>query len=367
MTQAASSLLAAAAMLLTISLAGCSGPGEQAPLPPRPVLYTEADPRTVLIIGPFAGSVEPRFRTQLGFRTFGRLIARDANVGDLVKQGARLAALDPAVQTTQVRSAEAELASAEAQLANASTAEARQRALLAHGDTPPAQAELAAKNREAAAARVVQAGAALTKAKDQLSYTQLLADTDGVITKWDAEIGQVVTTGQAIVTLARPGVKEAVFDMPSDLVASFTTGTEIEIALQLDPSIKTQGRAREIAPEADQATRNRRVKFALSDPPQAFRIGSIVTATLARPVNPVVNLPAPALLEKDGKAFVWVIRTDTKTIDPREVTVSERGADTVTIARGLNKGERVVIAGVHSLTAGQIVRMAELPAAEAKR
>ncbi len=350
-------------MLCAAALSGC-GEQKSAEAPAvRPVLYAEVNPQTSLTMGPFAGSVEPRYKTQLGFRTFGRLIARGAEVGELVKQGERLAALDPALQAAALRTAEADLASAEAQLINATGTEGRQRALLDRGDTPIAQAELAQKNREAAAARVVQAQAGLTKAREQLSYTAIVADTDGVITGWDAEIGQVVAAGKTVVTIARPDVKEAVFDLPEQLIATLGAGATVEIALQLDPSVRTQGRVRELAPEADQATRNRRVKFALDAPPEAFRIGSTVTASLTKPIVSSVTLPASALLEKDGKTSVWVIDPEKQIVQERPVTLSERGFGTITIAAGLAKGERVVTAGVHSLGAGQTVRVLEtLPA-----
>jgi membrane fusion protein, multidrug efflux system len=354
-------------LLCAAALSGCGDPKPAEPPPVRPVLYAVADPLSSLIVGPFAGSVEPRYKTQLGFRTFGRLIARGAEMGEVVKQGTRLAVLDPALQAAALRGAEADLASAEAQLANAAGAEGRQRALLDRGVTPLAIAELAQKNREAAASRVVQAQAELTKAKEQLSYTAIVADTNGVITAWDAEIGQVVGAGKTVVTIARPDVKEAVFDLPDQLIASLNAGATVEIALQLDPSIKTQGRVRELAPEADQATRNRRVKFALDAPPEAFRIGSTVTASLTKPISPSVMLPASALLEKDGKTSVWVIDPDKDTVQERAVIVSERGGGTVTITAGLNKGERVATAGVHSLAPGQKVRVFENFEAETKR
>jgi membrane fusion protein, multidrug efflux system len=354
-------------LLCAAMLTGCDGRKEAETPPVRPVLYMVADPQTSLTVGPFAGSVEPRYKTQLGFRTFGRIVSRGAEVGELVKQGTRLAALDPELQAAAVRSAEAELASAEAQLANATGAEGRQRALLQTGVTPLAIAELAQKNREAAAAHVVQAQAALTKAKEQLSYTAIVADTDGVITAWDAEIGQVVPAGKAVVTIARPDVKEAVFDLPEPLIANLKEGATVEIALQLNSSIKAEGHVRELAPEADAATRNRRVKFALDAPPEAFRLGSTVTASLTRPVSPAVILPASALFEKDGKASVWVIDPDKQTVQERPVTVGERTAGTVTVTAGLAKGERVVTAGVHSLDPGQKVRVLENFAAEAKR
>jgi RND family efflux transporter MFP subunit len=359
-----------ALVLAVVTAAALSGCGEQKTAerqPVRPVLYTEVNPQTSVILGPFAGSVEPRYKTQLGFRTFGRVVARGAEVGEVVKQGTRLAALDPELQAAAVRSAEAELASAEAQLANATGAEGRQRALLDRGDTPVAIAELAQKNREGAAARVVQAQATLTKAKEQLSYTAIIADTDGVITAWDAEIGQVVSAGKTVVTIARPDVKEAVFDLPGEIIATIGAGATVEIALQLDPSIKTKGRVRELAPEADQATRNRRVKFSLDAAPEALRIGSTVTASLTKPVSPSIVLPASALFEKDGKAGVWVIDPGNQTVQERAVTVGERSFGTVTIAAGLAKGERVVTAGVHSLEPGQVVRVLEKYQAETMR
>ena len=87
-----------AVFISALALSGC-GEQKSAETPPvRPVLYAEVNPQTSVILGPFAGSVEPRYKTQLGFRTFGRLIARGAEVGEVVKQGTRLAALDPALQ-----------------------------------------------------------------------------------------------------------------------------------------------------------------------------------------------------------------------------------------------------------------------------
>jgi RND family efflux transporter MFP subunit len=350
-------LVLVAAAGAAAALSGCGEQKSEDTPPVRPVLFTEVNPQTSVVLGPFAGTIEPRYKTQLGFRTFGRIVKRGAEVGEVVKTGRLLAALDPALQAAALLSAQADLASAEAQLANATGVEQRQRALLARGDTPVSSMELAQKNREAAAAHVVQAQAALTKAKEQLSYTTIIAETDGVITAWDAEIGQVVAAGQAVVTIARPEVKEAVFDLPERLIATLGTGATVEISLQLDPSIKTQGRLRELAPEADAATRNRRVKFALDSPPEAFRLGSTVTASLTMPVSSSIVLPISALLEKNGKTSVWVIDAGKQTVQERAVTVSERGPDTVTIAAGLSKGERVITAGVHSLVPGQIVRV----------
>ena len=60
------------------------------------------------------GTVEPRFKTDIGFRVLGRLIARPVNVGDLVDQGQTLAAIDSTALKLAVQSAKAEQAKAQA-------------------------------------------------------------------------------------------------------------------------------------------------------------------------------------------------------------------------------------------------------------
>jgi multidrug efflux pump subunit AcrA (membrane-fusion protein) len=96
----------------------------------------------------------------------------------------------------------------------------------------------------------------LTKAREQLGYALLKADFDGVVTAIGAEIGQVVTPGQAVVTIARPDIREAVIDIADDLAATLRIGLPFVVTLQLDTSIHIEGKVREIAPQADAAARD---------------------------------------------------------------------------------------------------------------
>jgi len=309
------------------------------------------------MIGPFAGAIEPRYTASMGFRVFGRLIARDVNVGDLVQKGARLASLDPAVQDIAVRTAEAAVANAQAQLTNAAATEARQRSLLERNVTTAALFEIAEKNRQTVAAALTQAKANLTKAQDDLGYTQLYADTDGVVTARNAEVGQVVTAGQAVLTIARPDVKEAVFDVPDALATALPPDALFDVVLELEPSVGTTGRIREVAPQADQATGTRRVRLSLDHPPDAFRLGTTITVTRSTPTARRIDLPVTALLEQNGRTLVWIVDPAASTVEPREVTISGRTDRAVQVTGGLAVGERVVIAGVHSLTPGQAVKL----------
>jgi RND family efflux transporter MFP subunit len=344
-------------LAVPLALAACKEDKEKPPLV-RPVLSIVVAPQTGKPLG-FSGTIEPQYRAILGFRVLGRLIVRNANVGDVVHKGALLAALDPVAVELAVRAAAADVSNALAQLANTTATETRQRTLLEQKTTTEAQFEQAQQAREAAAAAVVRARASLAKAQEQLSYAELRSDFDGVVTAVDAEVGQVVSAGQSVMTVARPDIREAVIDVPEDIDGDLGPGTRFDVASQIDPSIQATGRIREIAPQADPATRSRRLKITLDSPPANLRLGTTVTATLMTPPTASIVVPASALLERDGKATVWVVDAASSTVSPREVQIASRNERAVQIADGLAPGTRVVTAGVNSLAPGQAVKFSD--------
>jgi RND family efflux transporter MFP subunit len=350
------------ALALLLGVAACRDDSEEVPAPVRPVLSVVAVVRTTDTLGPFAGTIEPRYKSDLGFRIFGRMVARFVDVGSVVTKGQELAALDPAVQTLAVRGAEANVASAEAQFVNADAEETRQRDLALRNITPPAQFELVERNRDTAEANLTRARASLRKAKDLLSFTQLAADFDGIVTARYAEPGQVVNAGQKIVTVARPEIREAVIAVPNDLADALSHPNDFTIMVDLDQTVSMKAAAvRAVDPTADPTTRTRTVLLSLNDPPEAFRLGITISVTLTRPVSPRVDLPATALLDKDGKSFVWVVDPAKSAVVLREVTVAStvasRDEGTIAVTSGISAGQRIVIAGVHSLTAGEAVKV----------
>lgn len=343
--------------LAPLAVAGCQEKAE-APPPLRPVLTVTADLHDTETFGPFTGTVEPRYQSQLGFRIGGRIVARDVFVGDLVAKGSRLAALDPTVQQFALVRARADVADAQAQVKNAAASEARQRTLFENSSAvTQAQLDAAVANRDTANARLAQVKAALQKATDELGYATLTAGFDGVVTTWSAEVGQVVPPGQAVVTVARPDVREAVVDIPDVLMGEVPRDAEFTVTLQEVPTVTARARVREIGPLAEASTRTRRVRMALLDPPEAFRLGMTITVALKRRIPPRIPLPVTALVEADGRAAIWVVAPDGKTMNRREVSVLGREEGRVFVGGELRAGERVAIAGVHGFTEGQAVRL----------
>ncbi|MDX8520622.1 efflux RND transporter periplasmic adaptor subunit [Mesorhizobium dulcispinae] len=347
-----------APLLILAALAACSRSEEKPPEIIRPVLSVIVEPKSVETLG-FAGSVEPQYSADLAFRLLGRVVSRDVKVGDIVSKGTTIAALDPTALELAVQASKADLSNAQAQFANAAASEERQRALLASANTSQAVFDAAQQARQAAAAGVERANAALAKSQEQLGYARLFSDFDGVVTAIGAEVGQTVSPGQTVVTVARTDPREAVVDIPDQLTGDLTVGTPFKIILQSLPSITTEAKLREIAPQAEGSTRTRRVRLTLTDPPPAFRLGSTITATRMTKVAPTIELPISALLQKDGADKVWIVDQQSSSVSAREIKIASKNGGSFTVAEGLEAGMRVVTAGVHSLSEGQKVKVPE--------
>jgi RND family efflux transporter MFP subunit len=343
-------------VLLVALLSGCAE--DEKPEPIRPVLYTEVQQQNQQILGRFAGTIEARVQSTLGFRVGGRVARRLVDAGAEVKAGTTLATLDPTDQQNALRASESDQARSEAQWINAQANARRQQQLFDRGVGAKANLEQAQTELSNARSNREQAEAATRQARDRLAYGTLSSDFDAVVTAWHVEAGQVVGAGQEVVTLARPDVREAVFDLPVELADGLDDQVQFNVASQLDPSIATRGRLRELAPRADAATRTRRARLTLEDTPPGLRLGTAVAISLTRAQTPRSLLPAAAVQEVDGQSRVWVIDTQAKTVHPRRVQVVGRDGEQISV-EGLSAGDKVVSAGLSELKDGQQIRIDE--------
>jgi RND family efflux transporter MFP subunit len=154
-----------------------------------------------------------------------------------VVEGQTVAAIDPTALELAVRSAKADLSKAQALLENAVGTEERKRIRIKTDATTKQTLDDAEQVRAGAQASTARTRANLTKAIEQLSYTEVKADFAGVVTAVGAEVGQIVSPGQTIVTVARPDVREAVVDISADFPVPLTVGLPFTVSLQLLPAV----------------------------------------------------------------------------------------------------------------------------------
>jgi RND family efflux transporter MFP subunit len=342
-----------------LALAACSGSKSGPPRADRPVRVVTVERRVVSEPLSLTGHIRAREEVSLAFRVDGKLIERPVSIGDQVRPEQVVARLDSLNEGNSVRSAEADVTSAQAVLTQAQRAEARQRELVSKGFTTRTQYEQAQQQQQSAQAQMDSAEARLLSARDRLTNMELRANAMGTVIARGPEPGEVVRAGQMIVQLAREGQKDAVFDVPAQLLMlrGIPSNPIVEITLADNPNLKTTGRIREVASKPDAATRTFPVKIALDDPPEEMRLGATVNGGMTLSSPPVIELPGTALMKADGKPAVWVVDPDKKAVALRNIGVMRYEPNSVIVAEGLRDGEIVVTAGVHVLRPGQKVRL----------
>lgn len=312
--------------------------------------------------------VAARFETTMAFRVAGQVIERRVHLGDVVHQGEILARLDPADAQRNDASARADMAAAHERLANALQQLQRDTAQARENLISPLQLEQTQDAYAAALSQDKDAVARAGLAANQLSYTNLIAPHDGVISAEQADTGQVVSPGQAVFSLAWSGATDVTTDLAESQVGAVHIGEAAEVTLAALPAHVLHGTVREIGTVADPQSRTFHVKITL-DPQDArnaaLRLGMTGTVALGTGeadvagtvgVGPAaVMIPATALFHKGDKPAVWVVGSDGH-LQLRVVEVAAYGANSVTLASGLAAGERFVAQGVHTLTVGEAVQ-----------
>ena len=233
----------------------------------------------------------------------------------------------------------------------------RQDTLLKQGWTTRVNHDQAIQALQTAQSQVDATEAQLKAAHDLVGFTDLKADASGVVTVRGPLAGEVVQAGQMIIRLARKDGRDAVFDVPAQVLRSAPTDPKVTVTLTDDPAVVAQGRVREVAPQANPVTRTFEVKVGLTDPPPAMRLGATVTGRMETEAVPIMEIPASALTEFNRRPAVWIVDPSSRTVSLRNVDVLRFDQATVAVDQGLDIGEIVVTAGVQALHPGQKVRL----------
>ncbi|MEN9416435.1 MAG: hypothetical protein RI988_55 [Pseudomonadota bacterium] len=395
-------LPAAAGVLL---LAACG----RAPAPVEPVRAVRVE-----VVGTaarasgqeYAAEVRARVESRLAFRVGGKLMQRSVDAGQAVRAGQVLARLDPQDLKLGQEAARAALSSARAQLEVAESDYRRFVTLREQGFISGAELERREAGVKSARAAAEQAQAQLGVQANQSGYAALTADVSGVVTAVEAEPGMVLAAGTPVLRLAHDGPREAWFAVPEDRAEAMRalqgrTG-RLQVRLWGDDARTWPATVREVAAAADPVTRTFLVKADLGRAP--VRLGQTATVTVpdpaaqpasatsagspAAPAAPAASaaaapagasapaarrgttgftLPLTAVFEQRGASTVWVLDRAQMVVQPRAVTVGGAdGSNRIVVAAGLQPGETVVTAGVHTLSPGQKVTLYVEPGTAAK-
>jgi membrane fusion protein, multidrug efflux system len=271
--------------------------------------------------------------------------------GKAVHAGDVLAELD----TRQER---AQLAAMEAQRDLARINFDRLRQLVKEGVTAQSEYDTATSQQKATEAQVGEIRATIER-------KTIRAPFSGVLGIRQANLGQYLAAGQAIVTLESINPIYVNFGVPQEVAAQARVGRNLRISSSDVGGVKLTGRVTAIDSIVNEGTRNIQVQATLANPGGKLRPGMFVQVALSTGTGtdrPVIALPASAINYAPYGDSVYVV-SDMK--DPkgntyrgvRQLFVKVGGSrgDQVAVVSGLKPGDEVVSAGVFKLRNGAAV------------
>lgn len=316
------------------------------------------------------GSVKANNEVQVLPKMPGRVTKLSVEVGQIVKAGEVLAAVeagDAALRSkqaeAQVQAANAGLAQAKLQQANAARSLARARALKEKGAMTQSDFEQAESGQsmadvgvQAAAAQVALAESNLALAYKALGDTRITAPFAGVITKKLVTLGGMASPMAPAFALQDQTSLKLEGTVPASYVSRISAGLAVQVLIDELPGKVFEASVTRIAPSLDQETRRGAIEIALANPegvlPNMFARAEISFGSTAN----VVVVPASAIQQVGGDSGVFLVR------DERAVLVRPRlglkHLDDVVIEEGINEGDSVIVSGAAGLKEGVRVKAA---------
>lgn len=289
--------------------------------------------------------------------------------GDEVQEGAPLFELDKKPYTEKLAAAKGTLAEAQAALDKSNLDIPRLKALVAQSAIPQRELDDAMTQKQVNEANLASAEARVKTAELDLGYCDVKAPLAGRIGAKEVPVGSLVGKGEptllATISQIDPiwfycSISEVDY-LQAEKMAS-AAGRKIgDLPVKLTLADGTehpdQGKWVFVDRVVDTTTGTIRARAEFRNTRKALRPGMFARASIVLPSqNESILVPERALVEMQGKNFVWVVDAD-NTASQRSVTVDpERvGPDAVVLA-GLEPGERVVVEGLQKLREGAPVQ-----------
>jgi len=247
------------------------------------------------------------------------------------------------------------VSAAKAKAVQAVADEARYRGLVKTGAVSQSTYDQIKAASDAAQAELAAANAQEQVARDEGSYSELVADADGIVVETLAEPGQVVMAGQTVVKLAHSGPREAAVNLPETLRPALGSAA---YATLYGNATKFPVRLRQLSGAADPQTRTFEARYVLEGAAANAPLGATVTVHLSGDgETDTLQVPVASIVDQGKGPGVWLLNASTSTVTFQPVQVRQLGEELAIISGNLHPGQQVVALGVHLLHNGQRVRV----------
>jgi len=285
------------------------------------------------------GTVAARETARIAARLQGFVLAINVDAGDKVKKDDVLLRIDDRELKEQVAQAEALLNTAQANLSESRRDLERYEKLFNEKAVSQQHLDRARTAYDVATASVGRAGARLEETRALLSHTVVKSPFRGIVGERKVNVGDLVTPGQYLLNVFRPGTVELVAPVGEQYVEKVKEDTPVLVEV---PSLGLKQRAtiREVVPVRDEKTRTITVKVPLKDQP-GLEPGLYGTLTFDTGDSQVVLIPKSALRTVGQLETVRVVENGK--VKTRHVKTGRTRNGNVEVLSGLKSGELLVV------------------------
>ncbi len=329
------------------AMAGCQRDGEAneegAPAPTAVAVDVAAVAlRPVVASYTGTATLEAEREAQVVAKTSGVLLELRAEEGDQVRAGQSLARLDDERHRLELARAEANVARLENEFSRSSELiAARLTSQEAHDRV----------RYELDTQRALRDMAAL-----ELSYTNIQAPIDGVITDRVVKEGNLIQINQALFRVANFRPLLGVLNVPERELARLRPGQPVSMVVDALGPIVFEGKVARISPSVDAATGTFRVTAEFDDDRGILKAGMFGRlAVVYDRRNAALTIPRASLIEEDGRLSVFRVSDDKA--ERVAVTIGYSSDGFIEVLEGLQEGDRVVTVGRAALREGTVVQI----------
>ncbi|RZF27900.1 efflux RND transporter periplasmic adaptor subunit [Paraburkholderia sp. UYCP14C] len=321
------------------------------------------------------GSVTSWADASIYARTSGYVQHWYADIGAHVKAGQTLARIDTPELDAQLQQARADEATAEANYRFASSTAQRWQTMLQTQSVSQQDAQAKTSDAAAKLATLQAAQANVARLQELVSYQNVTAPFDGVITARNVQVGALVTAGGTPGLATMPGELfhiaqtdrlRVYVDVPQDDASLVVPGTAVSVTTQQYPGRRFEASIARSSNVIDPVSRTLRVEVDVDNHDGALMPGAYAQVHLAlTTAMPALELPVSALLFRPDGVTVAVVDAHDK-VQLRKVTIGRDFGTYVEVATGLAASDRVIDNPGDAIADGQSVRVATTAAPGSK-
>lgn len=371
--------MAAGALCVLSSCGSKEQAGQGAGMAPSLAVQTVA-PGSIQLESTYPATIKGKTDIDVRPMVSGNIVAVHVDEGQRVGKGQLLFTIDQVPYLAAVDQARASVNVANTAVETAQISYNSNKALFDKNIISEHALQISANQLAQAKAQLAQANAGLINAEKNLSYTKVVAPSDGVVGSIPLRVGALASpSGQALTTVSDNSEVYAYFSINEKDILSMTDGgastldaaiasmPEVSLKLANGTTFPNAGKVATVSGVIDPQTGSATVRALFPNVNNMLRSGSTGTVVMPVDATDVIVIPQKATFEVQDKKFVFTVDENNILHSTAIAILPQQDGQHYVVTEGLKPGDRIVIEGVGMSARDGITINPVDPAAQAQQ